>query len=115
MVNFCENCGNLLIPRQKKRMKKGYVHLYCNYCKKGIDKEFKETSYLVITRIPHNEKERTHVIDKVFSIFPKVRNICPRCGYAESEYWEAGDRRKDEWESITYYQCLQCKWIWFES
>ncbi|MHA2243998.1 MAG: hypothetical protein ACXADY_03435 [Candidatus Hodarchaeales archaeon] len=115
MVNFCENCGNLLIPRQKRRIKQGYVNLYCNFCKKGIDKEFRETSYLVITRIPHDEKDRTQVIDEVFSIYPKIRNLCPRCGYYEAQYWEAGNRRKVEWESMTYYKCLKCSWLWFES
>jgi DNA-directed RNA polymerase subunit M/transcription elongation factor TFIIS len=77
--------------------------------------EIGETSYLVITRIPHNEKDRTFLIEEAFSIYPIIRNNCPRCGYYDVQYWEAGDRRREEWESMTYYKCIQCQWVWFES
>ncbi|MFX0173744.1 MAG: hypothetical protein ACFE9L_17825 [Candidatus Hodarchaeota archaeon] len=71
--------------------------------------EIGETSYLVITRIPHNEKDQTFLIEEAFSIYPIIRNNCPRCGYYDAQYWEVGDRRKEEWESMTYYKCMQCK------
>lgn len=115
MVIFCEKCGNLLIPRQRKRIKNGHINLYCNYCKKGIEKDSRETSYLVVTRIPHNEKDLSLVMDEVFNTYPIIRNNCPRCGYLKAQYWEAGDRRKQEWESMTYYKCVKCSWLWFES
>lgn len=81
-------------------MKKGFVNLYCNF-RKGIDKESRKTSYLVITKIPRNEKDRTLIMDQVFTLYSSIRNISPRCGNFEAHYMESGNKRREEWESMT--------------
>ncbi|MFX0015062.1 MAG: hypothetical protein ACFFB2_08065 [Promethearchaeota archaeon] len=115
MVSFCEICGSILIPKPKKKdMKKEIVSLFCNSCKKGIQRGSNEISYLVKTKIPHRASERLTVIESTFDVLPTIRNPCPRCDNHEAYYWEGGDRRKPEWESMTYYKCKKCSWIWFE-
>ncbi len=114
MVNFCDECGFLLIPRQKNYAKKKFIDLYCNSCKRTQKKTLEETSYRVTTRIPHGEKDRLLVFDNEFYIDPSIRITCPKCGYHEAHYWEAGDRRKSEWEPLTYYRCVKCKMTWSE-
>lgn len=112
MVSFCEKCGFLLIPKQKNRINKGFIALYCNFCKKTEKKGFDEISYKISTRIPHGENDQSLIIDEEFNADPIIRNTCPKCGYQEAHYWEAGDRRKQEWEPITYYRCIKCKMTW---
>jgi DNA-directed RNA polymerase subunit M len=112
VVNFCEKCGFLLIPRQRYDIKKRYIDLYCNFCKKTEKKTAEETSYRVTTKIPHGDKDRLLVIDNEFYIDPTIRITCPKCGYPEAHYWQNGDRRKIEWEPITYYRCIKCKMTW---
>ena len=115
MVNFCEKCGSFLIPRQRKKdTKKEIISLYCNSCKNETQKGFKEISYQVKTKISHKASERFTVIEEEFNVLPTIRNTCPFCGYIEAYYWEGENRRKQEWESMTYYKCKKCGRIWSE-
>jgi DNA-directed RNA polymerase subunit M len=112
LVNFCQKCGFLLIPKIQKNFKSGFISLYCNSCKTLEEIPTESASYHIKTRIPHKENDRTLIIDEEFYIDPTVRTACPKCGHNEAHYWESSNRKKLEWEPITYYRCLKCKYTW---
>ncbi len=115
MVNFCEKCGSFLIPKQRKKdMKNEIISLYCNSCKELTQRGFNEISYVVKTKIPHGASDRLTVIEEEFTVYPSIRHSCPRCGHHEAYYWEGENRRKQEWESMTFYKCKKCGRIWSE-
>ncbi len=111
MVNFCEKCGALLQPT---RNDKGIISLFCKVCKEESKEEFKDQSYQIKSKINHSEKDRLTIIEDEFDVRPTARVICPKCSHTEARYWEAEDRRKEEWETTTYYQCVKCNWVWSE-
>ncbi len=111
MVSFCEKCGALLIPQ---RHEDESVSLICKVCKTESKDKFKESSYQVSSKISHNEKEMATVIEEDFDIRPSAKVACPRCNNYEARYWEAENRRKEEWETTTYYKCTKCGWVWSE-
>ena len=111
MVSFCEKCGSLLVP---KRNEDGTVTLVCRHCKTESKEAFKESSYQVKAKIKHSEKDMLTVIEKDFDVRPTIRIACRSCDNFEARYWEAEDRRKEEWETTTYYKCTKCGWVWSE-
>jgi DNA-directed RNA polymerase subunit M len=111
VVSFCEKCGSLLVP---KRNEDGTVTLLCKHCKTESKEAFKESSYQVKAKIKHSEKDMLTVIEEDFDIRPTIRIACQRCDNFEARYWEAEDRRKEEWETTTYYKCTKCGWVWSE-
>jgi len=54
-MRFCENCGNMLIPKNGK--------LYCKACEEEFDLESKE-GYKIQKKIRHDEKEAAPIVIK---------------------------------------------------
>ena len=111
LVSFCETCGSLLVPTRKDD---GKVKLFCKICKQEVKVDFQPTSYQVKSKIKHTEKDKLTVIEEDFDIRPTIRITCRRCNHFEARYWEAEDRRKEEWETTTYYKCTKCGLVWSE-
>ncbi|MFW9779545.1 MAG: transcription factor S [Candidatus Heimdallarchaeota archaeon] len=113
MVSFCKNCGSLLLPQRKDD---GKVILYCKVCDTKFEDQFTENSYQVKSKIRHTEEDLLTVIEDQadFDIRPTTRIACPRCSHHEARYWEAENRKKEEWETTTYYKCTACNWVWSE-
>ena len=111
MVSFCETCGSLLVPT---RDKSGKISLFCKVCKAQSKEKFKNSSYQIRSKIKHTEKDKLTVIEEDFDIRPTIRIGCPRCQHYEALYWEGEDRRKEEWETTTFYKCTKCGWVWNE-
>ena len=112
MVNFCQKCGNLLVPQYKKHKKVGTILLYCNLCRRTETTSIDGISYKVKTRFDHKENEKPLIFDEDFSVDPIIRQFCPKCGFSEAYYWQGGNRRKLEWEPMTFYRCRKCKNTW---
>jgi len=56
-MKFCKNCGNMLIPRNRK--------LYCRACDDEFDLDIsKKEEYKIIKKIRHDEKESAPIIMK---------------------------------------------------
>ena len=54
-MKFCENCGNMLIPRNRK--------LYCKACNEEFDLDVsKKEDYKIVKKIRHDEKENAPII-----------------------------------------------------
>jgi len=73
MVEFCPNCGSLLIPIRKKG---GKVFLVCRRCK--FEKQYKQSSsYRGVQLIDKDKKIKTSVVEKPSEIDKekKVREI----------------------------------------
>jgi DNA-directed RNA polymerase subunit M len=111
MVNFCEKCGSLLAPTRKED---GSISLYCKVCKEYSKEKFRDESYQIKSKINHGVKDKLTVIEEEFDVRPSIRVACPKCNHYEARYWEAEDRRKEEWETTMYYKCTKCGWVWSE-
>ncbi|MHA1945928.1 MAG: hypothetical protein ACXAC6_09990 [Candidatus Hodarchaeales archaeon] len=111
-MNFCQKCGNMLIPQNKKGRKAGFLNLRCNFCQITEEAMIDGISYQVKTRFNHKLEDQSQIITENFSIDPTIRQACPKCGYLEAYYWQGSNRRKQEWESTTYYRCIKCKNTW---
>lgn len=112
MVKFCPNCSNLL----RKRILKGISYLICNCGFKKELKEYKETELKKI--IQKKEAELNHNLIIVpnkndILIYPKVDNICPKCGYKKAVYWQEQTLSADE-PSTSFFRCLNCNRVWRE-
>ncbi len=112
MVSFCQKCGNLLVPQNQKMKESNLIDLYCNYCQVAERKPVDGISYQFKTRIKHKAEERAQIFEEDFSLDPVVNQTCPKCKFTQAYYWQGGDRRKQEWESMTYYRCTKCKNTW---
>ena len=53
-MQFCENCDNILIPRNKK--------LYCKACDMEFDLPEDSEEYKIVKTIPHDEKDVSPVV-----------------------------------------------------
>jgi DNA-directed RNA polymerase subunit M len=113
LVEFCDKCGFLLLPVQKRSNRTILIELYCNNCKKNQKKTIRKSSYKVSTKIPHEIKDYFVVINEEFCTDPSIRITCPKCGFQEAHYWESNNKRKQEWESVIYYRCIKCKNTWY--
>jgi DNA-directed RNA polymerase subunit M/transcription elongation factor TFIIS len=56
-MRFCEECGNMLVPKNGK--------LYCKACEKDFDLDKSKTDdYKIIKTIKHDEKESAPIVVK---------------------------------------------------
>ena len=56
-MKFCENCGNMLIPKNRK--------LYCKACDEEFDLDAsKKEDYTLVKKIRHDEKESAPIVVK---------------------------------------------------
>jgi DNA-directed RNA polymerase subunit M/transcription elongation factor TFIIS len=55
-MQFCENCDNILIPRNKR--------LYCKACDEEFDFETNSKEYNIIKTIVHEDSEISPIIIK---------------------------------------------------
>lgn len=55
-MKFCDNCGNMLIPKDGK--------LYCKACEEEFDLGKNQEGYKIQKKIRHDEKESAPIIVK---------------------------------------------------
>ncbi|MFX1376641.1 MAG: hypothetical protein ACFFA0_12595 [Promethearchaeota archaeon] len=55
-MRFCDNCGNMLIPKNGK--------LYCKACEEEFDLSGSKEEYKIQKKIHHDEKESAPIIVK---------------------------------------------------
>ena len=90
------------------------MSLYCKVCKEDSKEKYTSDSYQIKSKIAHTEKDKLTIIEEEFDVRPTIRVACPKCGHNEARYWEAENRRKEEWETTTYYKCTKCGKVWAE-
>jgi DNA-directed RNA polymerase subunit M len=96
---FCEKCGGLIIPKNKK--------LVCSNCGEEGDARYAKSFKL------SKRPEKFLIIDEKVDTLPKTRAECPKCGNMKAEWWLIQTRRADEAET-RFFRCTKCKFTWRE-
>lgn len=109
MVEFCNECGSIMLPSNEKGIK-------VFRCKCGAIKPFSEEkseSYKLKKKIEHSIRNEvvniTDVMDwKEKNLRSTIKNFkCPRCGYDKAHLETRQTRRADE--GMTHFiTCLKC-------
>ncbi|XP_019872781.1 DNA-directed RNA polymerase II subunit RPB9-like isoform X1 [Aethina tumida] len=112
-IRFCQECNNMLYPKEDKAKK---ILLYacrnCNY------KQRADSNCIFVNRIMHEINELSHIVPDVISdpTMPKADNRpCPKCTNREAVFFQAQTRRAEE-EMRLYYVCTNalCVHRWTE-
>jgi len=109
MVEFCNECGSIMLPSNENGIK-------IFRCKCGAIKPFSEEkseSYKLKKKIEHSIRNEvvniTDVMDwKEKNLRSTIKNFkCPRCGYDKAHLETRQTRRADE--GMTHFiTCLKC-------
>ncbi len=99
---FCEKCGSLLIPKEKK----GKKLFYCRKCK---------TYYNLSGRLVEKsaQKSKITLIGEKRPTLPTVEEECPKCGHKKAYFWIEQTRASDE-PPTRFYKCKKCGHVWRE-
>ncbi len=99
---FCEKCGGLMLPRDKK--------LVCTKCKGeriiSSGEEYKLTS-------SSKKRPTLLILEDTVRTLPTTQAECPRCKHMEAEWWLLQTRKADEAET-RFFRCTKCKFTWRE-
>ena len=100
-MEFCPNCGFVLIEK-----KKNFGCPRCSYIAKGkIKIESSEQIQL---------KPKIGIIrDKETDVFPVTNASCPKCDNGEAYFWTSQTRAGDEAET-KFFRCTKCRHTWRE-
>ena len=102
-MEFCPNCGAMLLPKDNKLE-----------CSCGYSKNLSETNsdqYEVAAKVKENDTVIMKGED--INLLPTTKEICPKCGYNKAAYELRQTRSADEAET-RFFQCLKCKHKWRE-
>ncbi len=101
MVEFCENCGAIIISS-----KAGEV--VCSSC--GHKNNIEKTQKVISEKFKEKEEVR-EVKESVESIHSIVDAECPKCKHNRAYFWTKQMRSSDEPES-QFFKCVKCKHTW---
>ncbi|CAH0600831.1 unnamed protein product [Chrysodeixis includens] len=110
-IQFCQECNNMLYPREDKNNK---VLLYA--CRNCDYKQLADSNCVYVNKIMHEVDELTHINPDVVSdpTLPRTKDhMCPKCNHREAVFFQGQTRRAEE-EMRLYYVCTSCKHRWTE-
>ncbi len=99
---FCEKCGGLVLPRDKK--------MVCSKC--GYKKEILNTKDFKLTQ-KSKKKNKLLIVDEEIRTKPTVAAECTKCGNDLAEWWFRQTRGAVEPET-RFFRCTECKYTWRE-
>jgi DNA-directed RNA polymerase subunit M len=102
-VEFCPECGSLLLPKE------GVLQCRCGYTKK-IGEEEKEKYNL---EEKPKEPREIPIIEEELQQMPTVKADCRECGNTVAYYWMLQTRGADE-PATKFFRCTKCKHTWRE-
>jgi DNA-directed RNA polymerase subunit M len=102
MTEFCEKCGGLVLPRDKK--------FVCTKC--GREKEILNTKGFILTQ-KNKKKSKLLIVDEEVRTKPTTNVECAKCGNDLAEWWLRQTRGADEPET-RFFRCTKCKYTWRE-
>ncbi|MFQ5815360.1 MAG: transcription factor S [Candidatus Hydrothermarchaeaceae archaeon] len=102
MGMFCDKCGALVLPRDKK--------LVCTNC--GDKKEILNTKEFKLIQ-KNKKKNKLLIVDEEIRTKPTVAVECAKCGNNLAEWWLRQTRGADEPET-RFFRCTKCKYTWRE-
>jgi DNA-directed RNA polymerase subunit M len=101
MVDFCNNCGAIIMGKKNEETK-------CPSC--GAIQKTKSTLSL---KEKHEKKEKIEIIasNSESQIHPLAETTCPKCKHNRAYFWTKQMRAGDEPET-QFYECEKCKHKW---
>merc|ERR1712221_9852 len=92
-IRFCQECNNMLYPKEDKKMK---ILLYscrnCDYQEKAFN------SCIYVNRVVHDTNEMTMIVADVVAdpTLPRTTdNSCPKCGHNEAVFFQSQSSKAD--------------------
>jgi len=106
-MEFCPECGGLLVNSGKNKLK-------CLRCGYEVNSE-KKVEYSFTYKIDHGPKDKTVILKDEDNIktMPTTKVECPKCHNREAYYWQVQTRSADE-PATTFYRCTKCNFTWRE-
>jgi DNA-directed RNA polymerase subunit M len=114
VMEFCPNCGTLLVSSRDKKAKKPVFSLLCPKC--GFKKQTGDKPSLTPKAIERSPQESIAVIGKEeqkLRTLPTVRIECPKCGNHTAYAWQVQTRGTDE-SSTQFFRCTKCSYTFRE-
>ena len=102
MVDFCSNCGAIIMG------KKGEA-VACPSC--GESQKAKASIKLSEKVTKVEEKEIVDSDDSAAEIHPLIKAECSKCKHEEAYFWTKQTRSGDEAET-SFYKCVKCRNTW---
>lgn len=104
-MEFCPNCGKVLLPKKDI--------LYCQEC--GYEKKvsYDEKQNYIIREDVSDKQDIIITGDKINTL-PTTKGLCYRCGNRELEWWMVQMHHSDEAET-RFYRCTKCGNTWRRS
>ncbi|MCS7134796.1 MAG: transcription factor S [Candidatus Pacearchaeota archaeon] len=100
-MEFCPKCGTILVQKTK--------YFSCPKCKYVS----KETIKLISSEKIESTEKIEVLKDEETSVWPKIKETCPKCGNDEAFFHSAQMRSGDEAET-SFFRCTKCKHVWRE-
>ena len=98
-MEFCPKCGTILVQKTKR-----FACLKCKYVSKNKIK--------LISSEKIENKEKIGVLkEEDSSVWPVVKETCPKCGHNEAYFHSVQMRSGDEGET-SFFKCTKCKNTW---
>ncbi|XP_065185269.1 DNA-directed RNA polymerase II subunit RPB9-like [Sycon ciliatum] len=111
-IKFCQECNNMLYPKEDKERKTLlYSCRNCDYYQEA------DNNCIYVNRIEHEVDELTQIIADVVAdpTLPRTTDHeCPKCHHKEAVFFQSQSRRSEDGMKL-YYVCTSpnCghKWI----
>lgn len=103
-MEFCPNCGGMLLPNGDK--------IKCGSC--GYEKNLsadKTSEYAVSEKI--QAKDNIIMKGEDVETLPTTKAVCPECGNTKAFWWLLQTRSADE-APTRFFKCTECKHTWRE-
>lgn len=99
---FCPKCGSILKPKVEREKK--VLSCSCGF-------KNKDEAEIKIKEAGKENKKLEVVDEEEISVYPKVKEECPKCENKEAYTWEIQTRAGDE-PATKFYKCTKCKHTW---
>lgn len=110
-IKFCQECNNMLYPKEDKRNKKLIYH--CRIC---LWQQPADNPCVVVNKIVHEVDELSLIIPDLGEdpTFPRERERpCPACGGQECVFFQSHSTKAEQGMKL-YFVCCTCGHKWTE-
>lgn len=105
-MEFCEKCGDLMIPQKKGKN----TYLVCRKCERRKLAKKREYNLVVSSKA---EKKGVVVVEKKHrvEVLPTTMAQCPKCEFNQAYWWMQQTRAADE-PPTRFFKCARCNHVW---
>ena len=109
-MQFCNNCGGRIRPKQIENEEKSTVVLACTSCGQEVSGKAKPTGVVLKPEQPSKPPIKILEGDDIKTL-PTTNIECPKCGKNEAFWWFILTRSGDE-PATQFYRCTSCNHTW---